>query len=128
MSKEKYDDLTADEIFAIQDTDIEVLNIKQWKGRVYMRNFTGRERTTMTAKIQATNEKSADQNLALILWVFVHGVCDSKGERLFGDDKDTLNKLKDKQGAVLEGAAKAIMEFNAVSDIQEKVEEEAKNS
>lgn len=128
MSKKEYDDLTAEDIFGIDDQDIEELNIEQWKGKAYMRTFTGTERSQMQAKTAKLDVATGDGGLELMLWVIIHGLCDGSGKRLFKDDKSTQDKLKNKQGSTLEAIAQEIMRHNALKETVEEVEKEAKNS
>ncbi len=128
MSKTKYDELNADDIFAINDLEIEELDIEQWKGRVYMLSFTGAERARLQQKTKTVNLTTGEGSLELMLWFVIHGLCDANGKRIFDDSIKTHTNLKKKQGAVLEAIAEAVMKFNGMKDIEEDVKAEAKNS
>jgi hypothetical protein len=128
MSKKEYDELTADDIFNLDDLEIEELNIEEWNGKVYMRTFTGTERAQLQTKFASVNVKSGNSTLDVMLTVFVYGICDGNGKRLFKNDKPTLDKLKSKKGTVIESAANQIMIFNGLAQAEKKIEENAKNS
>lgn len=129
MSKEevKYDELSADDILNFNDLEVEELIIEEWKGKVYMRTFSGTERAKLQTKFININAKSGDASLDVQVTVFVMGVCDAEGTRLFSDDKKIKDKLKLKRGNIIEQAATLILKYNGLAGSQEQIKDNAKN-
>jgi hypothetical protein len=120
-------ELTADDIFGLA-VEVEELKIEQWGGRVYMRALSGSDRAKLQAKIKTKNVKNSEGNLDVMVWIIIYIICDSKGKRIFKDDKKVIENLKGLSGAILENIANEAMKYNGLSEPEKQIEKEAKNS
>jgi len=120
-------ELTAEDIFGM-NLEIEKLDIEHWNGHFYMRTFSGSDRAKFQSKVKSKNVNTGEGALAIQLWLIIYGICDSKGERVFKDDKATIEKLSKQNGAVLQAVAEKIMKYNCMYETQKQIELEAKNS
>lgn len=73
--------LTAAEILALNDADIQKINIPEWGGDFYIRTMTGTERDTWEVYASGQLEKDADINIRAMLAAIT--LCDEKGNRIF---------------------------------------------
>ena len=94
------------------------ISIPEFNGDLYIRQFTVSDQEQISKHLE--ENKSKDKNMAL---TFIFGVCDEKGERLFGiDDLDKISQLNFK------GVYSVIKEINEFNGLNNKLEDDEKNS
>lgn len=101
-------DLTAQEILAMDDLVIEPHPVKEWKNRVvHVRSVTAQERGEIEAgaaqfkEANGKNDSFARDFTVKFAWLTM---CDSKGNRLF-DKIEDVAKLKQKNAAAIAAIA-----------------------
>ena len=114
--------LSKDQILAADDLHREELDIPEWKGSVFVRVMTGKERDQFESEVLAAdNDKSKLVNIRSKLCALT--VCDEQGQRLFTDQE--LESLGGKSAAALERIFILSQKLNLISD--KDVEELEKN-
>lgn len=78
--------LTKDQIFEIKDQQIELVNIPEWGGQVYVRGMSGSERDSFEASVIELRGSTQKVNLQNVRAKLVSlTACDEEGNRLFSD-------------------------------------------
>lgn len=78
--------LNRDAILATNDRTLEVVQLPEWGGSVYVRSLTGAERDAFEATIVQRNGKDVKTNLRnLRARLVVLAACDADGGRIFSD-------------------------------------------
>ena len=117
--------LTKEQIFDAVDSDIELVNVSEWDGYVYVRIMSGAARDLWEQRIYARQdddgEVSFSNNRAELL---VQTLCDADGEPIFeiGD----IEALSRKSSVPLDRLCDIARRLNALRP--EDIEEAAKNS
>lgn len=124
--------LTRDDILKAEDMAIERVDVPEWSPNgnkkddafVFVRNMTGRERDAFEKTIFTQRGKKQIVNMENFrAKLFVHSVCDDKGELLFtdGDVKD----LSGKSAAPLQRVFDVASRLSGISsrDVEELTEE-----
>jgi len=105
--------LDAKSILAAKDTSkIEVVNVPEWGGDVYVRVMTGAERDAW--EIDAVKDKNIRASLAFIC------LCDSEGKRLFSSSEDR-KALSLKSASALDKVFDVARKLNCLSDKDKEV-------
>lgn len=109
------DDLTRDEILAIEDLPTERVEIPEWKGAVYMRTLSGKQRDEFTQL--ATDRRSAKRFdiRGLKVRLVAMALCDKSGKLLFAGDGDE-SKLNAKAGAAIDRLFQIAQRLSGLSD------------
>lgn len=109
--------LTAKEILAISDIQIEKVNVPEWGGDVYVKGMTGSERDQYEAAM-VTSKKPGEARVIdmsdLRAKLCSMTVCDEKGNRLF-TEKD-VRKLTKKSAAALQRIFKVAQRLSGIGD------------
>ena len=78
--------LTKDQIFEIKDLQVELVDVPEWGGQVYVRGMSGSERDAFEASVvdlRGSTQKVNMQNIRARLVSLT--TCDQEGNRLFSD-------------------------------------------
>lgn len=78
--------LTKDQIFEIKDLQVELVDVPEWGGQVYVRGMSGSERDAFEASVvdlRGSTQKVNMQNIRARLVSLT--ACDQEGNRLFSD-------------------------------------------
>lgn len=108
-------DLTRDEILAIEDLPIERVDVPEWKGAVYMRTLSGKQRDEFTQL--ATDRRAAKRFdiRGLKVRLVSMALCGKDGKLLFaGNDDET--KLNAKAGAAIDRLFQIAQRLSGLSD------------
>ena len=96
-------DLTAEAILGIDDTEIVEVDVPEWDGRLFVKTQTGKEYATMQSILvndpDPDAKKGEANRIGLMTALFVTSVCNAEGELLFTPDH--YQKIKVKSGAAL---------------------------
>ncbi len=111
-----------DDLLAVADLDVTLLDIPEWPDELYIRVLTGTERAEWQVFLAAQPEDAP--NMDVLVKFLGYALCDSEGGRVL--DEDDLPGLKAKNGIMLIKASTLALRLNGMSD--EAVEEEVKNS
>lgn len=106
-------------ILNVADAHVEALDVPEWKGRVWLRVMTGKERDAFDALATATGVRP---NIRACFAVRV--IANEKGDRVFTDSD--VEKLGEKSSLALDRIWDAGMKLNAI--LAPDVEELAGNS
>ena len=78
--------LSRDDILKAQDIKIELVEVPEWGGQVYVKGMTGTERDAFESSIVQTRGKNSSVNMVNIrAKLAAQTICDEAGERLFSD-------------------------------------------
>lgn len=111
--------LSKNAILSADDFEYAVVSCPEWGGDVRVRGLSAADQQYI-AKLNA-NDKQNELTLA----VFMRGVVDENGERMFVDSKDR-DELRNRSFAVIERVTKKIAELTGRSD-EEGIETARKN-
>ena len=103
-------DLTLNEILAIQDCDIQSVDVKEWNGKVYVRVMNAKERSEIEELFLNVKDKkkgvgSFRKEIVKRCWV------NKDGSRFVPDDA-TANLLMEKNSNAIETIFEASCELN----------------
>ncbi len=109
------DDLTRDEILAIEDLPIERVEVPEWKAAVYMQTLSGKQRDEFTQL--ATDRRAAKRFdvRGLKSRLVAMSLCDKAGKLLFAGDGDET-KLNAKSGAAVDRLFTIAQRLSGLSD------------
>jgi hypothetical protein len=109
------DDLSRDDILAIEDLPTERVEIPEWKGAVYMRTLSGKQRDEFTQL--ATDRRAAKRFdiRGLKVRLVAMALCDKDGKLLFGGNGDDA-KLNAKAGAAIDRLFQIAQRLSGLSD------------
>ena len=109
--------LTAKEILAASDIQIELVNVPEWGGDVYVKSMTGAERDQYEAAM-VTSKKPGEARVIdmsdLRAKLCSMTICDEGGKRLF-DERDVRNLTK-KSAAALQRIFKVAQRLSGIGD------------
>ena len=109
--------LTAKEILAVSDIQIELVNVPEWDGDVYVKSMTGAERDQYEADM-VTSKKAGEERIIdmsdLRAKLCSMTICDENGNRLF-TEKD-VRKLTEKSAAALQRIFKVAQRLSGIGD------------
>ncbi len=116
--------LTRDDIFDIQDIEIESLDVPEWGGMLYVKGMTGTERDRFEASIIDKPGKNARVKMDNIrAKLCAETICDEQGVKLFtpGD----IKKLGEKSAAALQRVFDVAQRLSGITeeDIDELAED-----
>jgi hypothetical protein len=120
-------ELSAQEILDVEDVIIEPHPVPQWKGKVYVRSVSAKERGEIEAEAllfkegKTRNAAFARDFTVRFAWL---ALCDSSGRRLF-DKIEQVAKLKEKNAAAIASIAEHAQRLSGFS--KEDLEELEKN-
>lgn len=117
--------LSKSDILTANDIKIELVNVPEWGGAVYVRGLSGQERDEYEKsmlKIQGTKRELALRNVRAGLCA--RSICNVKGERLFSDNE--ITELGKKSSIALDRVWEVAQRLSGLSE--EDVEELVKNS
>ena len=78
--------LKRDDILNVKDIAIELVDVPEWGGQVYVKGMTGLERDAFEGSIVETRGKGTRVNMAHVrAKLAAQTLCDENGERLFTD-------------------------------------------
>ena len=78
--------LKRDDILNVKDIAIELVDVPEWGGQVYVKGMTGLERDAFEGSIVETRGKGTRVNMANVrAKLAAQTLCDENGERLFTD-------------------------------------------
>lgn len=109
--------LTAKEILAASDIEIERVEIPEWKGFIYVKGMTGAERDQYEADMvtaKGPDEKRVIDMSDLRAKLGSMAICDEDGNRLF-TEKD-VRALTKKSAAALQRVFKVAQRLSGLSD------------
>ncbi len=120
--------LNAQQILSVDDAIIEVHQVPQWGGAVYVKSITAAQRGQIEAEA-AHYKESKGKNSSFAEEFTVHmaflGMCDEAGNRLF-TTKEQLAELKKRNAAAIAGVAAHVQRLSGFS--KEDIEALEKNS
>lgn len=118
--------LSRDQIFAIDDSRIERVEVPEWGGHVYVRMLSGTERDAFeAATVTRKGKGKTETNLVnMRARLAVLCVCDESGKRLFADADATA--LGRKSAAALDRITDVALRLNGMTE--ESVEDAEGNS
>jgi len=122
-----YSELTADQIFEVDDVVIEPHPVPQWKGMVYVRSVSAKVRGDIEASAAVFKEqKGKDASFARDFTVRFawYAMCDRNGKRLFEKIEDVA-RLKEKNAAAIASIAEHAQKLSGFS--KEDLEKLEKN-
>lgn len=118
MSDNKF--LTRDQILAIQDIEIEEVQVPEWGGSVYVRGLSGAERDLFEKSIVTQRGKATAVDMANIrAKLAALSVCDAEGKRLF-TERDA-KALGEKSASALQRIFEVARRLSGIGD--EDIEE-----
>ena len=109
------DELTRDEILAIEDLPVEAVEVPEWNGIVYMRTLSGKQRDDFT---QLATDRRAAKHFdirGLKVRLVAMCLCDKNGKLLFAGNGDDA-KLNAKAGAAIDRLFKAAQRLSGLSN------------
>ena len=110
-------ELTRDQILAIDDLPIEQVKIPEWKGSVYMRTLTGKQRDEFEqTAIQRKTKKGIDIR-GLKVKLVAMCLCNKDGKLLFAG-RDDEAKLIEKSGSALERLSEVAQRLSGLDEKQ----------
>ena len=110
-------ELTRDQILAIDDLPIEQVKIPEWKGSVYMRTLTGKQRDEFEqTAIQRKTKKGSDIR-GLKVKLVAMCLCNKDGKLLFAG-RDDEAKLIEKSGSALERLSEVAQRLSGLDEKQ----------
>jgi len=112
--------LSREEIFGLDDKELELVEVPEWKGKVFIRSLTAREKSSFEKRMLG---QKADYGLIMAEYVAAITV-DETGSNLF-TKKDAEELLK-KRSSALERIFEAGQKLNTLDPAD--IEELAKNS
>lgn len=113
--------LTADDIFAVDDSELTPYDVPQWGGTIYIRVMNAEEAISFS-ELTADPARRKQAMLRLVTMC----CCNEKGEQLFRPDQ--VEKLKKKSVKVFLGIQNKIFEINSMRDETAAEKDEAKNA
>jgi len=124
-NKNKY--LSASEILAANDIQIEELPVPEWGGVICVKTLQADERDELEASMVVLSNTGQAKSMKLDhlrSTIAYLGICDDKGNRLFTDKKD-IAALGKKSAAALDRVVSRIQQMSAMSpaDIENLVAE-----
>jgi len=102
--------LGRDDILAAKDEQVEEVDVPQWKGSVFVRTMTGKEREEFEERMAKSSAKGRAYLVAFTL-------CDETGARLFADAD--IEALQAKNGAALDRIARRALVVNGLASAEE---------
>ncbi len=109
--------LTAKDILAVSDIQIELVNVPEWGGDVYVKSMTGSERDQYEADM-VTSKKAGEERVIdmsdLRAKLCSMTICDKNGNRLF-TEKD-VRSLTKKSAAALQRIFKVAQRLSGIGD------------
>lgn len=116
------------DILKVSDIDIELVEVPEWGGSVYVKGMTGTERDAYEASIMEQRGKSSKVNLENFrAKLIAFSVCDKDGKLLFSQ-KD-IAEIGKKSAAALQRVYDVATRLSAISksDVEELTEELEEN-
>ena len=106
--------LTASDILAVSDRQIEAVDVPEWGGRVYVRSMKGDERDAFdVAGIEAGTEANENQSLlGYRARLVVATACDADGKLLFAPHQ--VGTVGQKNAAALNRIVRAAQRINKI--------------
>ncbi len=122
MSNQK--PLNRDDILAVKDIEVELVEVPEWDGVVYVKGMTGTERDRFETSIveqRGKNTKVSMENIRAKL--AAESICDEDGKRLFSV-KD-INALGEKSASALQRVFDVAQRLSGITgeDVEELTEE-----
>ena len=122
--------LTRDSIINIQDYDLKEVQVTEWGGSVYLRKWSGKDRSYFWSKSIIADESGAKVNWDSMFNNMVLAVslslCDGLGCRLFSNSDKDLAILGSKNGDVIQRLYSEAISMNGLA--ADSLNEAAKNS
>ena len=109
--------LTAKEILAVSDIEIEKVEVPEWDGFVHVKSMTGAERDQYEAAMVTSKRPGEDRVIDmsdLRAKLCSMTICDESGERLF-TEKD-VRVLTEKSAAALQRIFKVAQRLSGIGD------------
>ena len=104
------ENLTAAEILAHDDQEIEPIDLPEWNGKAFVRVMSGTDRDRL--------ERAIDQKTASRAMIAAYTLCDAKGNRLFTDND--LPALAQKSSVALDRVVDVALRLSRIGPEQEK--------
>lgn len=119
--------LSRDAILGVVDLEVELLEVPEWNGSVYVRGLNGRERADYMEELVDMDAagKARARIGASELGLAKRGLCDENGARLFSTPQD-VEKLSGKSARALKRIAEAVSRLSGLDD--GAIEDAEKNS
>jgi len=121
--------LSRNEIINAKDCKTTQIDIPEWGGAIYLRKWTGKDRSMFWSKSIRASEAGAEVNWDTLfdnqVLVVAMSLCDEEGNKLFTTSDEDLAILSAKDGDVLQRLYTASIELNGMT--AKSTEEAAKN-
>lgn len=125
--------LTKDQILSLDDIEIKEIEVPQWGETVFIRQLTRGQQDAYHRRLygnkslnlkQQGRKQELDGALDIFghdSWLFVQGVCDEGGNRLFTNAD--ANKLDDRNGEAIGFVAAEIIKFSGMDADVDQLDE-----
>jgi len=121
--------LSRDEIINIKDCKVTAVEIPEWGGTVYLRKWTGKDRSFFLSKSICESDDGAGVNWDTLfdnqVLVVALSLCDENGAKLFTTSTEDLEILSSKDGNVIQMLYQKSLLLNGLA--KESIEGAAKN-
>jgi hypothetical protein len=122
--------LNRDAIVGVKDYGLKEVEVPEWGGSVYLRKWTGKDRSLFWSKSVKASDEGAEMNWDTLFenqtLVVAMSLCDENGDKLFTTTEEDLAVLGAKDGDVIQRLYTESLLINGLAQIS--LEESAKNS
>ena len=122
--------LNRDAIVNMNDRKIVLINIPEWGGDVFIRKWSGKERSLFLSKSIKADGNGAEVNLDSLYdnmaLVVAMSLCDEVGTRLFTAEQEDIAILSSKDGEIIQRIYQEALVLNGLA--KKSIEDAAKNS
>lgn len=128
MSMSNQKPLSRDDILSVEDIEVELVEVPEWGGSVFVKGMTGTERDRFETSIVQQRGKDAKINMENIrAKLAAETICDEDGVRLFSQ-KD-IGELGKKSASALQRVFDVAQRLSGIteSDVEELSEEMDEN-
>lgn len=123
--------VTKEQILGFSDIKTKEIEVPVWDVKMYIRQLTrGQQDEYMKRQLgglavkQRGKAQEIEQNIQVYghdAWIFVQGVCDEEGNRLFSDGD--IAKINEKNGEAVGFVSSAIIEFSGMGQDVKDIEQ-----
>lgn len=123
--------VTKEQILSFSDIKTKEIEVPVWDVKMHIRQLTrGQQDEYMKRQLgglavkQRGKAQEIEQNIQIYghdAWIFVQGVCDEEGKRLFSDGD--IPKINEKNGEAVGFVSSAIIEFSGMGQDVKDIEQ-----
>lgn len=100
--------MNASDILALDDVQIQTVEVPEWRTTLHVRSLSGHERAKLVGRVKLCEKDGSDPSVYVVL----HCCCDAEGKLLF--DGLGVEKLGGKSAAALDRIATAAIGVNGL--------------